>query len=499
MRSFSNVGRSVRGAGLACLLLGLQACTTAQHLTDRVTDMVLGAPATAGSTRISGFIGAVVADEPVAAAVAREVLATGGNAADAAAAAGFALAVTYPSRAGLGGGGACLAYSPARTPGGGVPEAIIFTPAAGGGGGDRPAAVPMLARGMFALNARYGSQELAQLIAPAERLARSGFRLSRPLADDLRTVGGALLADPEARAVFAPGGTPVAEGGAVVQPALATTLAHLRLSGVGDMYLGELARRLVIASRDAGGPISTAALRRSMPGLARPLLLPAGADQVAFLPPPADGGLGAAAAFAMLQSQPGDVAAASARAAAVVAAWRAAGGKGDPMALLRSASTSGAGLPALPASTSLVVIDPSGMAVGCAMTMDNLFGTGRIAPGTGILLAASPAAAPPPLLAAAIAWSPADGLRAVAASSGQQGAALATAQAIDAALRHADPAIAEPGRADLISCPAGLPGAPGSCRWRADPRGGGAALGGTAADVTAAGAAAGGAAGGTGR
>ena len=474
-------GRGARTAAAAFLLLGLQACSTAEHLTDRVTDMVLGTSPAPGSTRVTGFIGAVVADEPIAAAVAREVLATGGNAADAATAAGFALAVTYPSRASLGSGGACLAYSPARTPGEGVPEAIIFTPVAGGGGGDRPAAVPMLARGMFALNARYGSQDLAQLIQPAERLARNGIKLSRPLAEDLRTVGGALLADPEARAIFAPSGSLPAEGAQLVQPALATTLAHLSRAGVGDMYLGELARRLVIATRDAGGPLSAGALRTALPGLAKPLLLPAGADQVAFLPPPADGGLAAAAAFATLASQPGSVAAASARADAVVAAWRAAGGKGDPMALLRAASVpAGAGLPALPASTSIVVIDPRGMAVGCAMTMDNLFGTGRVAPGTGIVLAASPAAAPLPLLSAAIAWNPADGLRAVAASSGQQAAALATAEAIAAALRHTEPSVAEPGRANLISCPAGPSGGATSCRWQAYPRGAGAALGGNA-------------------
>ena len=34
--------------------------------------------------------------------------------------------------------------------------------------------------------------------------------------------------------------------------------------------------------------------------------------------------------------------------------------------------------------------------------MNNLFGTGRIAAGTGVLLAASPASMPPPLLTAAL-------------------------------------------------------------------------------------------------
>ncbi|MCZ6481723.1 MAG: gamma-glutamyltransferase, partial [Alphaproteobacteria bacterium] len=42
------------------------------------------------------------------------------------------------------------------------------------------------------------------------------------------------------------------------------------------------------------------------------------------------------------------------------------------------------------AATSFVVADRKGSAVACAFSMNNLFGTGRIAPGTGIMLAAAP-------------------------------------------------------------------------------------------------------------
>ena len=432
--------------------------------------------------RISGFVGGVVADEPNAALAGREVLVLGGTAADAAVAIGFTLAVTYPSRASLGAGGACLAYSPAKTGAGeGVPEAIVFTPVAPTTvvpRTDRPAAVPMLARGLFALHSRYGRRPFETLIAPAEQLARFGTPASRAFIRDLQLVSGPLLADPDARAVFAPGGTVMGEGANLIQPELGATLAQLRVSGVGDLYQGVLARRLETASARAGGGLVLADLRAALPKTLAPLIVPAGRDQIAFLPPPADGGLAAAAAFQALQANPRDIEAARNRAIAVAARWRAGGV--TAAALLASKETAPGTMPALPASTTFATLDRDGNAVVCALTMNNLFGTGRIAPGTGIVLAASPASTPPPLLAAAIGWNPNLGsFHEAIGGSGQDGAPLAVAAGLVNALAGQPKApVPDPGRANAIVCTRYLPGSEASCSWTTDSRDSGLAAGG---------------------
>lgn len=470
---------TLRSASLLLGALALPSCSTLNS----VKQTFLGGSATATETpRLTGFIGGAVADEPRAALAAREVLATGGTAADAAVALGLTLAVTLPSRAGLGGGGACLVYSPAKSgPGAGQPEAILFLPGAGtpGAGADRPAALPLMARGLYALQARYGTQQFETLIAPAERLARFGVPVSRALADDLAAVAGPLSADPDARAIFAPNGTPLTTGATLIQPDLGATLAQLRTAGVGDLYQGQLATRFVRAARTAGGGIDPAALRDSLPTTVAPIVLPAGRDRVAFLPPPADGGLAAAAAFQALFASRADLATAQAEALAAAARWRA--GNITPAAILAQPST-GSALPALPASTSFATLDRRGNAVVCAVTMNNLFGTGRIAPGTGILLAASPTAAPPPLLAAALAWNTSLGsFRAEIGGSGQEGAALAVADGLLNTLRSKRPMpapVPAPGRANVIACARYLPGTEADCGWAVDPRGAGLAASG---------------------
>ncbi|WP_297369377.1 gamma-glutamyltransferase [Acidocella sp.] len=378
---------------------------------------------TAAATAPAQF-GYAVADEPQAALIARQILNQGGNAADAAAAEGFALSVTLPSRAALGGGGACLVMMPGADGKLAAPVELNFTaPAPAVSAGDRPAAVPAMARGLLALQAVYGRLPAASVIVPAERLAGGGAQVSPALAADLAVVGPALAADPATAAVFAPHGAPLQPGQDFTQPDLAATLEVLRTQGVAGFYSGPFAARLAQAATQAGGGFTTADLAHALPHIQPAQTAAQGGYMVAALPQTASG------------------------------------------------------VEALPASTGFIAVDKTGGTVACATSLNNLFGTGRIAPGTGILLAASPAHFPTPDLAAEIAY--ADGrFRAATTGTGQQEAYAAAADGMQAALTGQPAEAPEPGRTNLVSCPKGVPGGEASCTASADPRGQGLAIGG---------------------
>ena len=436
---------------------------------------------------VRGFLGGVAADEPAAAAAARALLAAGGTAADAAAAAGFALTVTLPSRAGLGGGGACMVYHPRMA----QPEALIFLPGAREGsvpGADRPAALPLMARGLFALTTRIpGARPFEETIAPAEQYARFGVPMSRALAADIDAVRGPLFQDPQLRGVLSRSdGSAFPVGERYTMPALAGSLTVLRSLGVGDMYQGGLARRYIEGvAAVGGGAIGAQELRAALPAVRPAVVIDArGGDRVAVLP--LDGGLAAAAGLRALAAGEAPDAAA-ARALAVASAARRGGG--DAVGLIDQADLPPGALPNLPASTGITVFDRNGGAVSCVFTMNNLFGTGRVVPGTGIIMAAAPGlgAVQPPLLSAGIVWSPnIRAFRMAAAGSGQSAAPMAVAGPIFAHVwqnRVPEDAVDEfsppSARAQVAACPEYLPRNPRGCGAASDPRGAGLALGAT--------------------
>jgi gamma-glutamyltranspeptidase/glutathione hydrolase len=277
--------------------------------------------------------------------------------------------------------------------------------------------------------------------------------MSRALHADLAAVQGPLFADPQARAVFGSAGGLVAVGDRFQNPSLSATLTALRVSGVGDLNQGTLARRLEEAAPLAGaGAMTVEELRPALPRVVRPIIADAGGGaRVAFLP---ESGAAAAAAFEALRT----------------------GTMPQPSGGL------------LPASAGLIVYDRTGMAVSCAFSMNNLFGTGRIAPGLGFLMAAAPniGQVQPALLSGAIGYSPnLRAFRLAVAGSGQAAAPLAVAipaaaqMLRDATAEAAIAAVPEPGRTQLGQCPRYLPGWEQLCTTLTDPRGAGVALGAT--------------------
>lgn len=504
--------RVLLGVAALATALGTSACDSANSAWNSVGNLMVGGssgPQQGQQGYVKGFLGGVSADEPRAALAGRDVLSAGGTAADAAIAMGLMLSVTLPSRASLGGGGACLVYNPDKASiNKGKPEAVLFAAPPGGGSGDRPAAVPLMARGLYALGARYGKLPFEQISIRAEQAARDGVPVSRALERDLAVVAGPLGGDPLARAIFLDAsGRPRPEGSLLRQPDLAATLGQMRLAGVGDLYNGTLQRRMAAAATAAGGGVTESALRAALPSWAAPIEI-AGrrGDTVAFLP--VDGGLAAAVAFKALQAAPDDLAGAQSKALAAVAAWRQGGVSVE--SLLNGPAPAAPALGHMPASTAFLAMDRSGEVVGCALSMNNLFGTGRIAPGTGVVLAASPASAPEPLLSVAIGYnSNLEAFHGAATGTGQEGAPVAAADGVRQVLNAAlpvrvpfgdfrqggvDPVIGvpearletrrtvlriapDPGRANVLGCSGYLPGDEDSCGWTVDPRVAGLALG----------------------
>lgn len=504
---------------------------------------------------VSEYLGAVVADEPRAALVGRDILSSGGSAADAATAMYFTLAVTMPSRAGIGGGGMCLAFDAqsAKT------QALDFTapaPKTIHTNADRPSAVPGNPRGFFALQARFGVLDWRVLVAPGEKLAQFGHPASRAFSRDLQAIGPALLADEGARAMFAgPGGRAVAkEGDKLAQRDLAATLGMLRGRGVGPFYAGPFARNFVENVNAAGGSLTVEDLRGFTPKWRETVRVEVGNEVAHFAPPPAAASAQAAIMLAMLEKagnfdgmDEGERAHMLAETAVHTFAdretWLSADGRGtkDANALVTEnrIETLVRGLRfetrtdpnrfvprpqnrhETAATTSFAAVDNTGNAVACSVTMNFSFGTGRVAQGSGVLLAAAPGTGgrgPTGLAPMLMVNEHSKEFRMAAVAGGGVAAPSALAgvvaritqlgetakDAVSAPRVHngGDPDVTyiEPGfdanargyltalghriaetpvlgSASVLYCPYGLPTSPATCQMVADPRGAGLAAG----------------------
>jgi gamma-glutamyltranspeptidase / glutathione hydrolase len=205
---------------------------------------------------VHGNSAAVVADHPLAAAAGADVLRRGGNAVDAAITMAATLAVVRPHMNGVG-GDAFLLIREARSGrvhglNGSGRAGARATPAAFRalghdqvpGAGVHSVTVPGAVRAWADALRRHGTISLAEALAPAIHYAERGFAVSEKLAADIAASRRKLLGDPALAAVFLPNGEPPLAGSILRQPDLARTLQILARDGAEALYSGEIARRL---------------------------------------------------------------------------------------------------------------------------------------------------------------------------------------------------------------------------------------------------------------
>jgi gamma-glutamyltranspeptidase/glutathione hydrolase len=271
----------------------------------------------AASTR-----GAIATAHPLASEAGAAVLRAGGNAADAAVAAAFALSVVENQSSGIGGGGFALVYdaktrkvhaidfrevAPLRSRPDmfvkdGVPQPRLSLD------GGLAVAVPGAVRGYSELARRFGTRPLAELVAPAAVLAEKGFQVGRAYADAAAQRLGCLAADEAAAREFLTTGAdgkpaPLLPGARLVRRDLARTLRAVGKAGPDAFYRGPMAERIVEAVRARGGLLSMEDLARYAVRDRAPVEGRYRGRRLVSFPPPSAGGV---IVIALLQALEGE-------------------------------------------------------------------------------------------------------------------------------------------------------------------------------------------------
>jgi gamma-glutamyltranspeptidase/glutathione hydrolase len=267
------------------------------------------ASATEGSVSVAedatGSHGMVVASQADAARAGLEMLEQGGNAVDAAVATAFALAVTQPFSAGLGGGafvllraadGEVVAIDARETAPAAADRDMYVRPGVAPDASLRgvlAVATPGFVRGMALALTRYGTLPWADVLAPAIRLADEGFAIGpyhAKMAEFMRKRGLPKFFPETARIQFPRAGTPLEPGWMLRQKDLARTLSSLAEEGPETFYTGDIAKKIVAESKERGGLLTVEDLAGYQPVL-RPAVVGRyrGIDVISF-PPPSSGG-----------------------------------------------------------------------------------------------------------------------------------------------------------------------------------------------------------------
>ena len=218
---------------------------------------------------VYGRNGIVATSQPLATAAGLEILAKGGNAADAAVAAGAALNVTEPTSTGIGGDMFALYYAAetkrvtALNGSGRAPAALTLERLKRDGfTGELPpfhahtVTVPGTCAGWFDLIEKHGSLSMVEILAPAIRLAGEGFPVA-PLTSYSwqRGAQNQLRSAPNGQELTIDGRGP-RPGEIFRNPNLARTFEIVAGGGKEAFYQGPLAEAIVSVIKEAGGCMS---------------------------------------------------------------------------------------------------------------------------------------------------------------------------------------------------------------------------------------------------
>jgi gamma-glutamyltranspeptidase/glutathione hydrolase len=209
--------------------------------------------------------GVVSAADPRAAEAGAEILRQGGNATDAALAVLLALTVVEPQSSGIGGGGFLVLDDgkgrlltldgrekapKAATPDWFKVEDKYLSVAEAIPGG-KSVGVPGNVSMMAEAHRRHGRLKWRQIFQPAIRLAGDGFVVSERLNAFLERFSKTAALSEEGRALYYPGGKPVAAGTVLRNPRLAAFLERLSREGAKAFYSGQNAAAIVDAVNNA--------------------------------------------------------------------------------------------------------------------------------------------------------------------------------------------------------------------------------------------------------
>jgi len=255
----------------------------------------------------------VASNSDLASAAGAEIMKAGGNAVDAAVAVGFALAVTYPFAGNIGGGGfMTIRMADGRTAALDYREVAplaatrnMFVDSTGKLTdarltGHLASGVPGAVAGMHAALERYGTMTLAQVMAPAIRMARHGFLVDSTLFRGLRGARERLCQF-EGCSTFFPDGAVPEPGTVWRQPDLGRSLQLIADQGPKAFYDGPVGEALVAEMTRGGGIITREDLRQYEPKWRDAVISTYRGYTLITMPPASSGGITMTQTFNILE------------------------------------------------------------------------------------------------------------------------------------------------------------------------------------------------------